>query len=113
MYCAEPWFDDFRCIPQSLHNEFAAAASQYAKVVEVNLHATLLNKQYPKHFKQQYAEYIAGLHAAGITLSIGSDHHSQHSHYHEIDFALAEEMLSSVGLQHVKFWSIGESYEIL
>ncbi|MEI6521162.1 MAG: hypothetical protein WCO98_14165 [bacterium] len=46
MYRTGPWFDDFSCIPQSIHNEFAAAALQYAKVVEINLNAIVLNKQY-------------------------------------------------------------------
>jgi len=80
-YRTDPWFDDFRKVPQSLHDEFAAAAREHGKVVEINLHAVVLNRHYPEPFRRQYCEYLAGLRAAGVQLSLGSDHHAQHGHY--------------------------------
>lgn len=108
MYKTGPWFDDFNCIPKTIHNEFAAAAIQHGKVVEINLNATVLNKEYPEDFKLKYAEYIAGLHAAGVKLSIGSDHHSQRHYYRELDLVKVDDWLTTVGLQNIKFWSIEE-----
>lgn len=106
MYKTGPWFDDFKCIPQSIHTEFADAVKQYGKVVEINLHAIILNNQYPDNFKQLYAEYIAGLHAVGVTLSTGSDHHSQHHNYRDTDLEKVDKWLASVGLQNTDFWRL-------
>lgn len=105
-YRTGPWFDDFRSIPQSLHDEFAAAVLQHGKAVEVNLHAQLLNHQYPEAYKRQYLEYIAGLKAKGVRLSIGSDHHAQHHRYEGSDIAQAEAMLATVGITDVDFWRL-------
>ena len=70
-----PWLGDFTVIPRSMHDEFAAAARENSKAVEINLHAILLNPQYPASFRGQYVEYLAGLKEQGVTFSIGSDSH--------------------------------------
>lgn len=36
VYRSYPWLDDLRRIPQSLHDEFAAAVIQHGKAVEIN-----------------------------------------------------------------------------
>ena len=102
-YLAEPWFDDFNRIPKSMHNEFATAAIEHDKVVEINIQAMLLNPHYPKHFKQQYLEYLAELKSQRVKLCIGSDCHSAH---YEVDFEAASLMLDSVGIKDEDLWRL-------
>lgn len=102
-YPAEPWFDDFGVIPQSMHDEFAAAAIGHETVVEINLGANLLNKNYPESFARQYIEYLAGLKSAGVSLCIGSDCHREH---YDIDLETAASMLASVGITHEELWTM-------
>lgn len=102
-FLAEPWFDSFKVIPPSMHDEFAAAVREHGKVVEINISALLLNPRYPTHFAGEYLEYLAGLKTRGVSLSIGSDcHKAQYS----IDFARAAGMLESVGIQDTDCWLI-------
>ena len=96
MYPAEPWFDDFGAIPQSMHDEFAAAAVEHGAAVEINLSAMLQSPHYPKRFVPQYLEYLAQLKSRGVPLCVGSDCHDEHYH---IDFAAAARMLESVGIR--------------
>ncbi|MEW6752700.1 MAG: hypothetical protein AB1505_17215 [Candidatus Latescibacterota bacterium] len=102
-YPAEPWFDDFGHIPASMHDEFAAAAVAHGTRVEVNLAAHLLNPQYPMRFKEQYAEYLAGLKAKGVRLAIGSDCHSAH---YDIDLEISARMLERVGIGEADLWRL-------
>lgn len=116
-YRGDPWFDDFRKVPQSMHDEFAAAAREHATVVEINLHGMLLCEYYPITFRRQYCEYLAGLQAAGVTLSIGSDHHAQlHGYAENIGrtitngrpsmsaFETAMSMLAAVSIHDYDLW---------
>ncbi|MHB9131651.1 MAG: PHP domain-containing protein [Armatimonadota bacterium] len=103
MYPAEPWFDTFAAIPMSMHDEFAAAARAHGKVVEINLSAMLLTPHYPAHFAGEYLDYLAGLHARGVPLSIGSDCHDPQ---YTIDFPRAAEMLASVGIGDQDLWRL-------
>jgi histidinol phosphatase-like PHP family hydrolase len=102
-YPAEPWFDDFGAIPQSLHDEFAAALVENGKVFEVNISAILLNRQYPARFAGQYLDYVAGMRARGVRLCIASDCHGEH---YRIDFARAVTMLQSIGLTDEELWRL-------
>ncbi len=108
-YRSDPWLDDFGKVPASMHDEFAAVVREHGKIVEINLSAMLLTPTYPEGFKRQYLDYLAGLKAAGVTLSIGSDHHAQHRRYGEIDLAYAEKMLASVGIEENDLWRFRES----
>ncbi len=101
-YPAEPWFDDFGVIPESMHDEFAAAAIEHGSAVEINISANLLNPRYPAVFTPRYLEYLAGLQSRGVMLSIGSDCHSMR---YEIDFEKIEHMLESAGIRD-EFWSL-------
>ncbi len=110
-YRTGPWFDDFHKVPQSLHDEFAGAAREHGKVVEINLHAMLLNGTYPEAFRHQYCDYLAGLKAAGVTLSVGSDHHAQYSRYADDEaparqFGAALAMLNAVGIHDNELWRL-------
>ena len=102
-YSAEPWFDDFGHIPQSMHDEFADAAIEHDTAIEINLQAMLLNRRYPERFKHQYLDYLAGLKSRGAKLSIGSDCHSAH---YEINFEEAARMLDSVGIGDEDLWCL-------
>ena len=103
-YRSDPWLDDFRKIPRSMHDEFAAAAREHGAVVEANLGAMLLNPHYPERFKRQYVEYLAGLKADGVTLGVGSDCHG--ASYDEIDFDQAAAMLARVGVADADLWRL-------
>jgi histidinol phosphatase-like PHP family hydrolase len=102
-YRGDPWLDDFGRIPTSMHDEFAAAAREYDTVVEVNLAGMLLNPQYPERFRRQYLDYLAGLKAAGVRLSIGSDCHSSH---YDADFQGASALLATAGFTARDFWRL-------
>ena len=102
-YPAEPWFDDFGHVPAAMHDEFAAAAIESDTKVEVNLCAMLLNRGYPARFKEQYAEYLAGLKATGVRLTIGSDCHSER---YDIDFETPARMLEAVGIGEGDLWRL-------
>jgi histidinol phosphatase-like PHP family hydrolase len=103
MFSGDPWFDDFGRIPRSMHDEFASAAKAAGTAVEINLHAILLCAVYPERFKRQYAEYLAMLKEAGVSLSIGSDCHS--AHYH-CDLQRAAAMLEEVGIREHDLWRL-------
>lgn len=116
-YRTDPWFDDFRRIPVSMHNEFAAAAREHGTVVEVNFGGILLTPKFPTAFKHQYVEYLAGLKADGVSLSIGSDHHAQYDGYgdgticgeglpREVVFGKAVALLAGVGILDADMWRL-------
>jgi histidinol phosphatase-like PHP family hydrolase len=102
-YAAEPWFDDFGCIPRSMHDEFASAAVEHGAAVEINLSAMLLNPEYPERFARQYLDYLAYLKSRRVPLSIGSDCHSAH---YDADFARAGALLDSVGISEHDLWGL-------
>ncbi|MBU4199249.1 MAG: hypothetical protein KKG09_02070 [Verrucomicrobia bacterium] len=107
MYLAEPWFDSFKVIPQSMHAEFADAVITHGKVVEINVQAILFNPQYPEHFRLEYMDYLARLHARGVVFSVGSDCHSAHYDIqHEVPFARAADMLATVGIHDHDLWRL-------
>ena len=101
----EPWFDDFGRIPASMHEEFAAAAVSCRTAVEINMGAMLLNDaaKYPESFKRAYLEYLAGLKARGVRLTLGSDAHNLQQ-YCAMDLEGAARMLDSVGIVAADLW---------
>lgn len=103
-YNTEPWLADFGSIPQSMHEELAAAAIEHGTAIEINVEAMLLNGSYPERFRRQYVEYLAWLQQRGVTLSIGSDCHSPS---YRIRFAEAAEMLTAVGVTGENLWRPG------
>ncbi|MCM8817758.1 MAG: PHP domain-containing protein [Candidatus Omnitrophica bacterium] len=99
----EPWFEDFRVIPQSMHDEFADAVVKNDKVVEINLGAMLLPSSYPEKFKMQYIEYLAFLKSKGVKFSIGSDAHESYN----CNFEKAATMIEKAGIIEKDLWVIG------
>lgn len=102
-YMTDPWLDDFKKVPQSIHDELGAAIMQHGKVFEINLCAIVLNKEYPETFAWQYLEVIAELYERGVTMSIGSDCHNAD---YAIAFDQAERMLEKVGIDGQRLWKL-------
>ena len=102
-YRTDPWLGDFRRVPKSMHDEFAAAAIQYGAVVEINLAAMLLTPAYPELFKRQYLDYLGFLRDAGVTLSIGSDCHSG---TYDAEMETAAGLLDKVGIRDADLWRL-------
>lgn len=74
-YSGPPWFDDFTFVPDSMHDELAAAAREHGTAIEINASAIFTNDTYPGLFKRQYLDYLAYLKETGVTFSLGSDSH--------------------------------------
>jgi histidinol phosphatase-like PHP family hydrolase len=102
-YRTDPWLDDFRRVPQSMHDELAAAAIQHGTAVEANLCAVLLNPSCHEGFRRQYVEYLAYLRQRGVTLAVGSDCHSPS---YDMGFAGAAQMLEDVGITDADLWRL-------
>ena len=102
-FTGEPWFDDFGAIPQSMHDEFAAAAVEHGTVVEINLSANLLNPHYPERWRGQYVDYLAGLKSRGAALCTSSDLHGEH---YTTDFAAGARMIERVGILDADLWRL-------
>jgi histidinol phosphatase-like PHP family hydrolase len=100
-WTAEPWFDDFTVIPQSMHTEFADAVIESGSVVEINPSAIAFNKAYPESFAHQYLDYLALLKERGVTFSMGGDCHSAH---YDIDFDRIARWIEPLGLRDEDFW---------
>lgn len=77
-----PWYDDFGRIPNSMHDEFAAAVLENNKLIELNTDF-FVSSNYTEKFKRQYAEYICMLHERGIGITIGSDLHDNYTAHHD------------------------------
>lgn len=118
IYRSDPWLADFRRIPQSMHDEFAAAARQHDKVVEINL-GMILNSRYTETFRRQYCEYLAGLREASVALSMGTDHHAQTAPYcgdastpdtarqaAQARYAAVMALLEPVGIRESELWRL-------
>ena len=102
VYRTDPWFDDFNAIPKSMHDEFTDAIITNGKVVEINLAAMVMNDQYTEEFKHQYCEYLAGLQANSVRLSIGSDTHGVAELF---ELAPIERILEKAGIDCDKLWT--------
>ena len=103
LYRTDPWLDDFRRIPASMHDEFARAAKQYGTAIEINVGAMLLNRQYTPRFVEQYLDYLAYLDSVGVALAVGSDCHAEQ---YEVDFEATARMLSAVGISTDGLWRL-------
>ena len=100
-YKGLPWFDDFRVVPQSMHDEFAAAARENGKAVEINANAIMLRPAHPPRFREQYREYLALLRERGVVFSLGSDAH----HPDKLDGILAlQDDLDAIGIKEDELW---------
>ena len=75
------WYEDFSVIPQSMHQELAAALKEKGKYAECNSHF-FCNAKTTEKFRHQYAEYLRQLHEAGIPITYGSDAHNVYGDSH-------------------------------
>ncbi|MBN2557143.1 MAG: PHP domain-containing protein [Clostridia bacterium] len=100
--CEDGWTTDFGMIPESMHDEFARSCIENNKLVEINLAAMLLAKNYSDKFKREYMEYLVFLKEAGVRFSIGSDCHNE---FYNLDMQKASDMLGSAGFEESDFHS--------
>ena len=77
------WYQDFGVIPQSMHDEFAAAVIAGGKCVELNLSA-LWSGNYSDKFRHQYAEYMRMLFEKGVPITTGTDSHDTYENRQEL-----------------------------
>lgn len=89
-----PWFDDFKVIPQSIHDEFAAAVKENGKCVEMNM-SFFTVPIYTDAFKHQYAEYIRSLFEQGVGITAGTDAHE----FYEPQQELCAKYLTAAGFK--------------
>lgn len=68
------WYQDFKVIPQAVHDEFAAAVLENGKCVEMNMSA-LRSGNYSEKFRHQYVDYIRMLFEKGVPITPGTDSH--------------------------------------
>jgi len=71
------WYDDFSVVPQSMHEEFAAAVKENGKYVEMNIDM-IIGIHSSERFRNQYAEYMRFLFESGIRITFGSDSHNDY-----------------------------------
>ena len=69
------WYDDFSVVPQSMHEELAAALKENGKLIEMN-RDMILSPHASERFKHQYAEYMRYMFEYGIRVTYGSDSHN-------------------------------------
>ena len=75
-YVQAPWTADFGAIPESHHDEFAAALVRHGTAAEINPQ-WVLGKPYGERFYRQYIAYLAYLKARGVVFSTASDCHGR------------------------------------
>ena len=115
IYSTYPWFDDFSRIPQSMHDELAAAAVQHGKAIEINTWACLGNPEYPPTFRAQYLDYLAYLKSRGVRFSLGTDSHAWVDP--EIGYTVfppdVADDLTAIGLTEADLWYPVRNVEVI
>jgi histidinol phosphatase-like PHP family hydrolase len=101
-YTGLPWLADFRDIPTSMHEEFAAALRENGKRMELNAGAIFLNAQYPRTFAGQYLEYVVFMKSEGVRFSLASDCHEA---TYRPCLDQVGEMLEQIGLGDEDLWA--------
>lgn len=102
-YQGPPWFDDFGAVPESMHEELAAAARQNDTAVEINPGAIFSNPRYPAAFKLDYWDYLAGMKERGVQFITGSDSHADG--YNRDRLPSIESEVERLGLTESHLWT--------
>ena len=68
------WYNDFSVIPQSMHEEMAAALVETGTYAELNA-GNLTSQHGTEKYRYQYAEYMRFLFEKGVRITYGSDCH--------------------------------------
>ncbi len=96
------WTEDFAMIPDYIHREFANACIDNNKLMEVNIAAMLLSKNYSQKFISQYIDFLLDMKDLGVSFSIGSDCHNE---FYNLDLQRASDMLEKAGFTRNDFHS--------
>ncbi len=70
-------FSDFSIVPDSMHDEFAAAMRENGKFMEMNIGAFITTTRFPESFKKQYIEFVRAMYEKGVKLTLGTDQHGK------------------------------------
>lgn len=97
------WYEDFSCIPASMHEELAAALRENGKYVECNP-CMLTDPRQTDTFRRQYAEFLRFLFESGVSITYGSDSHSDYGDCRPE----VEEYLAAAGFREGDFSEIAE-----
>jgi histidinol phosphatase-like PHP family hydrolase len=100
--CTDGWTEDFSMIPDSYHREFASACISNNKLMEINIAAMLLSRNYSIRFKEMYIEYLSMMKDLGVRFSVGSDCHNE---FYDLDMQKASGMLEKAGFKDNDFYS--------
>ena len=68
------WYEDFSVIPQSMHEEMAAALLETGTYAELNA-GNFNSRHATEKYRYQYAEYLRFLFEKGVPITYGSDCH--------------------------------------
>lgn len=69
------WLEDLSIIPQSMHDEFAAATIEHGTRIEINT-SVFIKDKYSARWYEQYLELMAAFRERGCRFALGSDSHS-------------------------------------
>ena len=92
------WYQDFSVIPQSMHEEMAAALLENRKYAECNA-GIFRSPKGTEKFRCQYAEYLRFLFEKGILITYGSDCHGKTHQEYPDDRVLVEPYLRAAGFE--------------
>lgn len=101
------WYQDFSVIPQSMHEELAAALLEYGKYAECNA-GTFRSPKGTEKFRYQYAEFLRFLFEKGIPITYGSDCHGKPEPEYPDDRILVEKYLYAAGFREGDFSDLTE-----
>ncbi len=101
---AAPWNEDFSIIPQSMHNELAAALRENGKCVECNAFMFFRPQE---RMRYAYAEMLRGFFESGVRITFGSDSHEVYNDGRADLFI--EKYLRAAGFRDGDFYTLQES----
>jgi len=95
-YVIAPWVDGFEGIPESCHDEFAAALAENNTAAELNP-GWVLGKPFGEAGFERYLDYLRMLKDRGVRLAIGSDCHAEYRPFSDACEQLLDDMDLSDG----------------
>ena len=101
-YVPGPWTDDFDVIPESYHDEFAAALVAGATAFEIS-YGWLAGKPYGERFYEQYLEHLAYMKERGVRFATGSDCHRRP---YKTDLVVGQRLLDCLGTAADDLWRL-------
>lgn len=95
------WNRQFDKVPESYHEEFAAALIKNGTAVEINFIGTLIEDIMPPEIRKPYVKYLDLLNRNGVTFALGSDTRAEILPCH---YEPAWEIMDQLGIDPEKLW---------